>query len=765
MQKGSRRTDTKKDARKLHDLAAHTAIVNCIKLGRINAKLLVTGGEDRKVNIWEVGHTKALVSLSGHQSSVESVTFDAAEEFVAAGAVGGTVKLWDIDQGRVTRSFAGHRSSVTSVEFHPMKGDFVASGSADTNVKIWDLRRKACLQSYKGHAKGVCCLAFSPDGKWIASGSEDGEVKLWDLRTGQLLTSFGDHMARISGIQYHPKECLLATSSADRTVRLWDLDNFQSVDVLGPDSCPVRSMTFNPEGDAIMTAVSEGLRVWSWEPGRRERTVEMPWTRVCEMGVDKQKNRVVACSMHQTMVGVYTVDLGLLHSRPRGGSTMLDRSSDLCRSMELPSSMIQNMAALRGPLSDRKAKSGRSSSARSSSIYSSSTIYRQNSERENMNPVVEPDCESLFRLAEDVELVEFPPVLSKGIDPPRTAPASEYRRSPPNSRGASPQATPRNTPRNTPLNTPRCRSRVSSMPLDECTTNRGEDPLHSSRSLTARSLGQPQSCLNPDLTGRSTSRSMVYASVRSREQSLHHSAPLSSARSTSLPTTRSTARPARPNSQMVLRPGRRASDPSADTGWPEWTSNNSSLDFDSFRPRKLRNEGWDDEAAIAEMYEKRQAMAEILSTRLSSLQVVRAFWTRGDFRGAMRAVQRCNDLSVAEDILSAVQAKRNAFELDLIPDMVPSLKNLLGSSHDKYWLTVMKTIATLLRNFGNVIYDATSRPVSSLGVDLSFEQRRGKCLAAKAALQELLPRMEYLKEQKGAVGRQAEQLRQQLEAL
>jgi len=41
-----------------------------------------------------------LQSLSGHQSPVECVSFDNAEEVVVAGAQGGTVKLWDLEQAK-----------------------------------------------------------------------------------------------------------------------------------------------------------------------------------------------------------------------------------------------------------------------------------------------------------------------------------------------------------------------------------------------------------------------------------------------------------------------------------------------------------------------------------------------------------------------------------------------------------------------------------------------------------------------------------------
>jgi WD40 repeat protein len=42
-------------------------------------------------------------SLTGHQSAVECVTFDAAEEVVVAGAAGGTLKMWDLAAAKGAR--------------------------------------------------------------------------------------------------------------------------------------------------------------------------------------------------------------------------------------------------------------------------------------------------------------------------------------------------------------------------------------------------------------------------------------------------------------------------------------------------------------------------------------------------------------------------------------------------------------------------------------------------------------------------------------
>lgn len=41
-----------------------------------------------------------LQSLYGHSSGIDSVTFDASEVLVAAGAASGTIKLWDLEEAK-----------------------------------------------------------------------------------------------------------------------------------------------------------------------------------------------------------------------------------------------------------------------------------------------------------------------------------------------------------------------------------------------------------------------------------------------------------------------------------------------------------------------------------------------------------------------------------------------------------------------------------------------------------------------------------------
>ncbi|CAA7023436.1 unnamed protein product [Microthlaspi erraticum] len=297
---------TTKRAYKLQEFVAHSAAVNCLKIGRKSSRVLVTGGEDHKVNLWAIGKPNAILSLYGHSSGIDSVTFDASEVLVAAGAASGTIKLWDLEEAKIVRTLTGHRSNCTAVDFHPF-GEFFASGSLDTNLKIWDIRKKGCIHTYKGHTRGVNVLRFTPDGRWVVSGGEDNIVKVWDLTAGKLLTEFKCHEGQIQSLDFHPHEFLLATGSADRTVKFWDLETFELIGSGGPETSGIRCLSFNPDGKTVLCGLQESLKIFSWEPIRCHDGVDVGWSRLSDMNVHEGK--LLGCSYNQSCVGVWVVDL------------------------------------------------------------------------------------------------------------------------------------------------------------------------------------------------------------------------------------------------------------------------------------------------------------------------------------------------------------------------------------------------------------------------------------------------------------------------
>ncbi|XWS18331.1 hypothetical protein CRYUN_Cryun32bG0034800 [Craigia yunnanensis] len=309
---------------KLQEFVAHTANVNCLSMGKKTCKLLITGGDDHKVNVWAIGKPTSLMSLCGHTSPVESLAFDSAEVLVLAGASTGVIKLWDLEETKMVRGITGHRSNCTAMEFHPF-GEFFASGSMDTNLKIWDIRKKGCIHTYKGHTRGISTIRFTPDGRWVVSGGFDNVVKVWDLTAGKLLNEFKFHEGHIRSIDFHPLEFLLATGSADGTVKFWDLETFELIGSSRPEATGVHSITFHPDGRTLFCGSDDCLKVYSWEPVVCHDSVDMGWSTLGDLCINESK--LVGCSYYRNSVGVWVADVA--HIEPYGRNDSAEKKFNL----------------------------------------------------------------------------------------------------------------------------------------------------------------------------------------------------------------------------------------------------------------------------------------------------------------------------------------------------------------------------------------------------------------------------------------------------
>jgi len=122
--------------------------------------------QDMEMGIMERDGTKTI--LRGHLGAVQSVSFSPDGKLLVSGGADKTVKIWDVANGKILRSMRGHDKSVTSVFFSP-DGKYVMSGSADKTVKVWNVDTGEKLQSTEGISCSGSPAAFSPDGKLVAT--------------------------------------------------------------------------------------------------------------------------------------------------------------------------------------------------------------------------------------------------------------------------------------------------------------------------------------------------------------------------------------------------------------------------------------------------------------------------------------------------------------------------------------------------------------------------------------------------------------------
>jgi WD40 repeat protein len=100
-------------------------------------------------------------------------------------------------------TLSGHQASLQALAFSP-DGRFLATGSKDTTVKIWEVATGQEMQTLFGAAGEITNVAFSPpDGAHLAVASGDGMVRVYLLPMDDLMALARSRVTR----SLTPEEC------------------------------------------------------------------------------------------------------------------------------------------------------------------------------------------------------------------------------------------------------------------------------------------------------------------------------------------------------------------------------------------------------------------------------------------------------------------------------------------------------------------------------------------------------------------------------
>lgn len=117
------------------------------------------------VYLWfpEDGRIDTLLTLDDENSQVTSIQYSPNAQYMSVGTSMNTVQLWDVGASKMVREMAGHNSRVSSLSWQNQ--NIVSSGSRDSLIINHDFRvRRNCVSYYTGHQQEVCGLTWSPDG-------------------------------------------------------------------------------------------------------------------------------------------------------------------------------------------------------------------------------------------------------------------------------------------------------------------------------------------------------------------------------------------------------------------------------------------------------------------------------------------------------------------------------------------------------------------------------------------------------------------------
>jgi len=169
----------------------HREWVSCVRFSpNLNTPLIVSGGWDKLVKVWNLTNCKLRTNLHGHTGYVNTVTVSPDGSLCASGGKDGTAMLWDLNEGKHLSSLdAGDQ--IHALVFSPVRYWLCAATAGI--IKIWDLESRVCVDELKPelpaggrkHTPIQCIsLAWSADGATLFAGYTDNIVRVWQVISG-----------------------------------------------------------------------------------------------------------------------------------------------------------------------------------------------------------------------------------------------------------------------------------------------------------------------------------------------------------------------------------------------------------------------------------------------------------------------------------------------------------------------------------------------------------------------------------------------------
>eukprot|EP01137_Pigoraptor_chileana_P015926 Opistho-2@72334 len=289
----------------VHRIIGHDGDVNCVQFST-NGMRIVTGGNDKKVKVWDAKTGVALITLLGATQSVMSVAFNSKDDLVMGASNDHAVRLWGVQSGRIRHTLTGHIGKVLSAKF--CGDNKVVSGSHDRTIKIWDLSRGYCTRTFFTFSSCNDIAMADDDGTGIISGHLDNHVRIWDSRVGDCTNEItGIHTGQITSLDLSADRRQLLTNSRDNTLKLIDLRMFQVVNTFCGEGyrngMNWSKACFSPDARYVAAGSQDGLvYVWNSQTLKLERQLKDHQGSVSAVAWNPQGHQIASCDKDKMWV-------------------------------------------------------------------------------------------------------------------------------------------------------------------------------------------------------------------------------------------------------------------------------------------------------------------------------------------------------------------------------------------------------------------------------------------------------------------------------
>ncbi len=265
-----------------------------------DGSLVVTGGVDNYLMLWDAVGFEFSAKLAGHSAEITSCIFSPDGKMIASTSKDCTIKIWNTENAQNESAYEDVFSdSISCCAFSP-DGSKVVAGSLDRSLIVYNVSNGNFISEIKGMDVPVTSCTISPDGNILAIGDSHSKLFLWNITNNRQIlcrseTFSVSEEAAINCCAFSPDSSKVVTASGidpdagEGSVIVWDLHNTGKYEILAQNAA-WSACDFSPDGKKIIFG-GDNINVWEIERqdiAKIIRNLES-WVIYCAFSADGEK--------------------------------------------------------------------------------------------------------------------------------------------------------------------------------------------------------------------------------------------------------------------------------------------------------------------------------------------------------------------------------------------------------------------------------------------------------------------------------------------
>ena len=223
-------------------LAGHTETVEFVKVN-FDGKLMVTGGMNNHLRIWNIEKDLELKYTldEGPTDDLNFIEWHPKGNVLITGGKDYLIWMFNGANGKFLNCLTGHEGEVTSAQFTVIdQGKNILSSSTDKTLRLWSPLKQQCLQVIRGdgdkfHQCEIGCFAQHYERPLVISGDRQGKVFYSHYQTGEVGGMIGEHLDSVESIAFSRTLPLCVSAAIDTHINIYDINTTQLRNKIQPN--------------------------------------------------------------------------------------------------------------------------------------------------------------------------------------------------------------------------------------------------------------------------------------------------------------------------------------------------------------------------------------------------------------------------------------------------------------------------------------------------------------------------------------------------